>query len=309
MKKLGIGTRGSPLALWQANWVKSQIESRHDDVSVDLTIIHTMGDKILDTPLAKVGGKGLFVKEIEVALSNGDVDLAVHSMKDVPTVLPEDLEISIVCDREDPRDAFIAREVAAFSDLPHGAKVGTSSLRRQAQILHRRPDIEIVSLRGNIGTRVRKLTEQNLDAIMLAAAGLLRMEEDSVITEYMPADDFIPAVAQGALGIETRIGDKDTLALIDFLNHEPTSITVGAERAFLARLEGGCQAPIAAHATLNDGNLALEGLVGLADGSLLYRETHSGKAEEFKSIGITLAETLLDKGADDILKEVYENHS
>ncbi len=309
MDKLVIGTRGSPLALWQANWVKAQIEGQHKDISVELEIIHTTGDKILDTPLAKVGGKGLFVKEIEVALSDGAIDLAVHSMKDVPTILPDDLEISIICEREDPRDAFIAQEAATFDDLPKGAKVGTSSLRRQAQILHRRPDIEIVSLRGNIGTRIKKLTEQNLDAIMLAAAGLIRMEQQSIITEYMRSSEFIPAVAQGALGIETRKGDGDTMELIGFLNHEPTAIAVGAERAFLARLEGGCQAPIAAHAILSDGALALEGLVGVADGSLLYRDIHSGKVEDHETIGVSLAETLLKAGADEILQEVYGSHS
>ncbi|MDH5478101.1 MAG: hydroxymethylbilane synthase, partial [Nitrospinota bacterium] len=255
MKELKIGTRASPLALWQANFIRSEIEKKHPGVEVKIFHIHTQGDKILDVPLAKVGGKGLFVKEIENELLAGNIDLAVHSMKDVPTALPDPLEISVICDREDPRDAFLAREARSVADLPQGAKVGTSSLRRQAQLLGLRPDLNVVSLRGNVGTRVRKMTEENMDAIILAVSGLLRMEMDNLITARLSEEDFVPAVAQGALGIETRKDDSATRAMIDFLNHPPTAQRVAAERAFLARLEGGCQVPIAGHATLVDGRL------------------------------------------------------
>lgn len=305
MNDVVIGTRGSPLALWQANWVKNRIEEQNQGVTVKLTVIHTTGDKILDTPLAKVGGKGLFVKEIETALINREIDLAVHSMKDVPTKLPGELEISVIAEREDPRDAFIAREAGSFDQLPKGAKVGTSSLRRQAQILNRRRDLEIIPLRGNIGTRLRKLTEENLDSIILAAAGLKRMEQDDVVTEYMDPADSLPAVAQGALGIETRKGDDGVLALIGFLDHANTRSAVEAERAFLEKLEGGCQVPIAAYATLKGGVITLDGLVGAVDGSVIHREKMSADVDDRKKLGVDLAEKLLGMGAGKILKEVY----
>jgi len=303
---LFIGTRGSPLALWQANWVKAQLENRHPGLMVSLKIIHTEGDKILDTPLAKVGGKGLFVKEIEEELQEGEIDLAVHSMKDVPTALPPELEISVICEREDPRDAFIAREAGVtLATLPDKARVGTSSLRRQAQLLNRRPDLVIVPLRGNVGTRLRKLEELKLDAVILAAAGLIRMEQAELITEYISPADSLPAVAQGALGIETRKDDGHTRDLIEFLDHLPTRHAVEAERAFLARLEGGCQVPIAAHARIEGAAVALDGLVASVDGATVFRDTTSGPVEERMSLGARLAERLLSQGADKTLAEVY----
>ncbi|MDH5679261.1 MAG: hydroxymethylbilane synthase [Nitrospinota bacterium] len=305
MKELKIGTRASPLALWQANFIRSEIEKKHPGVEVKIFHIHTQGDKILDVPLAKVGGKGLFVKEIENELLAGNIDLAVHSMKDVPTALPDPLEISVICDREDPRDAFLAREARSVADLPQGAKVGTSSLRRQAQLLGLRPDLNVVSLRGNVGTRVRKMTEENMDAIILAVSGLLRMEMDNLITARLSEEDFVPAVAQGALGIETRKDDSATRAMIDFLNHPPTAQRVAAERAFLARLEGGCQVPIAGHATLVDGRLKLDGLVGSVDGKIIFRDKTEGDPADGPALGRALAEKLLDMGAAKVLAEVY----
>ncbi|VAX22175.1 Porphobilinogen deaminase [hydrothermal vent metagenome] len=302
---LTIGTRGSPLALWQANWVKDQVEKEHQGIVVDLVPIQTKGDKILDTPLAMVGGKGLFVKELETALLDNSVDIAVHSMKDVPTMLPDGLVISVICEREDPRDAFIASEVKAFSELPKGARVGTSSLRRQAQILSGRPDVEIISIRGNVGTRLKKLESENLDAIILAAAGMKRMEMEEVVTEYLEPSDCLPAVAQGAMGIETRIGDEKTASLINFLNHNESALVVEAERAFLKRLEGGCQAPIAGYATLSGKEIELTGLVGVTDGSVIYRDVVRGGVEQCTELGIRLAEELLKQGGDEILREAY----
>jgi len=295
------------LALWQANWVRDRIEENNRDVSVSINVIQTKGDKILDTPLAMVGGKGLFVKEIETELISGGVDIAVHSMKDVPTVLPDELEISVVCKREDPRDALIARKAESFDRLPRGAKLGTSSLRRSTQILNKRPDIKIVPLRGNIGTRIRKLTEESLNAIMLAAAGLKRMEQDDLVTQYLSVEQSLPAVAQGALGIETRKGDDETLSLISFLNHDETRVAIESERAALARLEGGCQVPIAAHAKVMGGMVCLDGLVGAVDGSVLYRDKMEGPAGEHEKLGVALAERLLEMGAGEILKEAYGN--
>ena len=305
MSDIVIGTRGSPLALWQANWIKAQLEKEHKGINVTLQIIQTQGDKILDTPLAKVGGKGLFVKEIENALLDGSAHIAVHSMKDVPTDLPKGLFIASICEREDPRDAFVARLVKSFNELPQGAVVGTSSLRRQTQILHRRPDLKIVSLRGNIGTRVRKLTEDKMDAIILAVAGLKRMEQAEIITEYMSVEDSLPAVAQGAVGIEAREGDEEVLKLIKFLDHMKTRIAVETERAFLTRLEGGCQVPIAGHATVNGDEVTMDGLVGAVDGSVTYREKSVGKVGSHAAQGVSLAESLLNKGAGELLRAVY----
>ncbi len=307
MADIVIGTRGSPLALWQANWVKSSIEKEHPGISVELLPIKTTGDKILDTPLAKVGGKGLFVKEIEEALFDKRANIAVHSMKDVPTDLPDGLEISVILKREDPRDALIAREVDSFESIPENGKVGTSSLRRQAQILHARPDLEIVPLRGNIGTRIGKLKLENLDAIILAAAGLKRMEQESLVTEYLPHSLSLPAVAQGAIGIESRIGDEKTLSLIRFLDDTPTRMVVDTERAFLKRLEGGCQVPIAAHAIYEGNKISLTGLVGAIDGSVLHRDVAEGDVANREAVGIELAEKLLGEGAGEILREAYGN--
>ena len=305
MADIFIGTRGSPLALWQANWVKSQLEKKHGGVTVELVIIHTQGDKILDVPLAKVGGKGLFVKEIENALLEERVHIAVHSMKDVPTALPAGLEIAVVCEREDARDAVIARDAVSLSDLPEGARVGTSSLRRQTQILNKRPDFSIVPLRGNVGTRIRKLTDDGLDAIILAAAGLKRMEREDLVTEYLSTSESLPAVAQGAIGIEARVDDIETHSLISFLNHPESRVAVEAERAFLARLEGGCQVPIAAHATLDGGEVTLEGLVGSVDGSVIYRDAMKAHVCDHTAMGERLADELLSRGAGQILRQAY----
>ncbi|VAX26194.1 Porphobilinogen deaminase [hydrothermal vent metagenome] len=305
MADIVIGTRGSPLALWQAKWVKASIEKERPGISVELLPIKTTGDKILDTPLAKVGGKGLFVKEIEEALFDNRAHIAVHSMKDVPTDLPEGLEISVILEREDPRDALIAREVDSFESIPQNGKVGTSSLRRQAQILYARPDLEIVPLRGNIGTRIGKLKSENLDAIILAAAGLKRMEQESLVTQYLSHSLSLPAVAQGAIGIESRVGDEKTLSLIRFLNDTSTAMVVEAERAFLKRLEGGCQVPIAAHAILEGDKISLTGLVGAIDGSVLHRDVAFGNVDGRESVGVGLAEKLLAAGAGEILREAY----
>ncbi|MBI4665776.1 MAG: hydroxymethylbilane synthase [Nitrospinae bacterium] len=305
MSDIKIGTRGSPLALWQANWVKAQLEQQHPGISVELEIIQTQGDKILDVALAKVGGKGLFVKEIESALLDNSVDIAVHSMKDVPTELPEGLFIACICEREDPRDAFVARQVKSFADLPQRAVVGTSSLRRQTQILHRRPDLKIVPLRGNVGTRIKRMEENNLDAIILAAAGLVRLEQAGLITSYMSVTESLPAVAQGAVGVEARIGDERVLNLIRFLDHHKTRVAVETERAFLTRLEGGCQVPIAGHAVVDGEKVALEGLVGSLDGSVIHRNKAEGKVGAHEDMGRALADDLLKSGAGEILKEAY----
>jgi hydroxymethylbilane synthase len=293
------------LALWQANHIKDRIQRQRPGLLVTIKTIQTQGDKILDTPLALVGGKGLFVKEIENELIGGTIDLAVHSMKDVPTELPAELEISVIPEREDPRDALLARSAKTIDGLPKGAKVGTSSLRRQAQLLARRPDITIAGLRGNVGTRIRKMTENNLDAIILAAAGLIRMGQQELITRYLDPEEFLPAVSQGALGIETRKADTKTRGLVMFLNHGLTAQAVAAERSFLARLEGGCQVPIAGHATIANGKLTLTGLVGAVDGSELIKDAISGRPEEGPALGKALAEKLLGMGGERILKKVY----
>ncbi len=304
--KIVIGTRGSKLALWQAEWVKSEIEKRNPELKVDLNKIKTTGDKITDVPLAKVGGKGLFVKEIEESLLRGDSDLAVHSMKDMPTVLPEGLHIGSILVREDPRDAFITRDgKGSFMGLPEGATIGTSSLRRSCQLLSARPDLRIASLRGNLDTRLRKLDEGQFDAIILAAAGVKRLGFANRITETLDAKLSLPAIAQGAVGIECRKDDGFINSIIGPLNHAETVICVTAERAFLAKLEGGCQVPIAAHATLIGGSIVLEGLVGSVSGDVILRSRKEGRSEEAASIGVALAEELLDKGAAKILAEVY----
>jgi len=334
-----IATRGSKLALWQANWIKAELEKRHQGIKVELKKIKTTGDKILDVPLAKVGGKGLFVKEIEEALLGKRADLAVHSMKDVPVDLPEELHIGAICKREDPRDALItgARgqgsgirgviQVKYFLDLPKGATVGTSSLRRMCQLLSIRPDIKIVQLRGNLDTRIRKLDEGPFDAIIVAAAGVKRLGMAERITEIMNTDISLPAIGQGAVGIECRINDDFIQNLIAPLNHPETAVCVSAERAFLKKLEGGCQVPIAAYARLisqesgvrgqeKEGldnhspftihySLFLEGLVGSVSGDTIIRDSISGKPDNAEHLGIQLAEKLISKGAGEILAEVY----
>ncbi len=316
-RKIVIATRGSKLALWQAGWIKSLLLEINPDFDIELNKIKTTGDKILDVPLAQVGGKGLFVKEIEEAMLRGEADLAVHSMKDVPTDLPKGLHLSAITKREDPRDALIAgKGIKSFNDLPRGANIGTSSLRRICQLLNLRPDLKITQLRGNVDTRLRKVAEGEFDAIILATAGVKRLGFADRITERLPVDVSLPAIGQGAVGIECRVDDVFINDLLKKLNHEETSVCVRAERAFLKRLEGGCQVPIAAYAKLINPKLCkgvlpyaptlmLEGLVGSLDGKTLIKAGIEGKPEEAESLGATLAEKLLSKGAKEILDEVY----
>jgi len=300
-----LGTRGSKLAVQQSEWVQGQLQALAPHVTVTLRKIQTSGDKILDVPLAQIGGKGLFVKEIEEALLSGEIDLAVHSMKDVPTELPEGLAILCVPSREDPRDALISRDGKSFKDLPHAARIGTSSLRRQAQLLHARTDFTIAMLRGNLDTRLKKLRAGQFDAIVLAAAGLRRLAWAHEITEYLAPEISLPAIGQGALGIEGRRDDLFIHSLLSGLDHAPSKTAVIAERALLHRLEGGCQVPIAAHATVVGIGVTLEGLVASVDGKELIRDTAEGTIEDPESIGIQLAERLLARGGDRILQAIY----
>jgi len=300
-----IGTRGSQLALWQAEWVQGQLRQMAPELSVVLKQIQTSGDKIQDVPLAKVGGKGLFVKEIEEALLRKDIDLAVHSIKDVPAVLPGGLQIICVPAREDPRDAWLAWDGKKLDALALGGRVGTSSLRRQSQLLHIRPDLQIEMLRGNVDTRLRKLQEKHFDAIVLAASGLKRLGWDEHITECLPVDISLPAIGQGALGIEGREDDAFIIDLVSQLEHYPTRVAVTAERALLRCLEGGCQVPIAGHAVLQGEALTLDGLVASLDGKRYVRYSLTGSMTEPESIGTTVAEELLARGAQPILQEIY----
>jgi hydroxymethylbilane synthase len=299
-----IGTRGSQLALWQARWVQASIERLRPELAVELVIIKTQGDKITDVPLAQVGGKGLFVKEIEEALLDGRVDLAVHSMKDMPAEIPTGLIIGAVPPRENPLDALITVGPGSLETLPKGARVGTSSLRRGAQIKHLRPDAVIVALRGNLDTRLRKLASSDLDAIVLAAAGLLRLGLADRIRAYLQPDQMLPAVGQGALCIEAREQDPATRNLLSALNHPETHTAVTAERAFLKTLQGGCQVPLAAYAQLRQGRLHMQGLVAELDGHRLLRATAQGSPADAEAIGRGLGEELLAQGADQILERL-----
>jgi len=304
-KKLTIGTRGSPLALWQAHWIKSQLESVHDDLTVDLVKIKTSGDKIQDVPLAKVGGKGLFTKEIEESMLRYETDIAVHSMKDVPVKFPPSLTLSVVTEREDPRDALIARNGLKLDTLPKGARVGTGSFRRTTQLLNYRPDLEVVPMRGNVQTRLDKLESEGLDAIILAAAGLIRLDMADHITEYIEPEIMLPGGGQGAVGIESRKEDLRVMNRIFPLDHEETHLALEAERAFLTRLEGGCQVPIGVYATIEGETLYLRGLVGSLDGNQMLKAERKGSVEDPEAIGFELAGEILGMGADKILKEVY----
>ena len=304
---LVIGARGSRLAVWQAEWVQARLKELAPELTVTLQRIKTSGDKILDVPLAAIGGKGLFVKEIEEALLREEIDLAVHSMKDVPTTLPDGLSILCVPAREDPRDVLISRDSCSLDQLPKGSRIGTSSLRRQAQLLHYRPDLHIELLRGNLDTRLRKLHNGEYDAIVLAAAGLMRMGWSNKVTEYLPPEVSLPAIGQGALGLEGRRNDRFVQILVEKLEHGPTRIAVMAERALLKRLEGGCQVPIAAHATVKGDTLIMDGLIASVEGQRLIRDTIQGAASEAQSLGIQLAEKLLAQGGDRILNEIYGN--
>ncbi|WP_319526403.1 hydroxymethylbilane synthase [uncultured Desulfosarcina sp.] len=299
-----IGTRGSQLALWQANWVKKAIEDSHRDVAVELSIIKTKGDKILDVPLAKVGGKGLFVKEIEEALLDRRIDLAVHSMKDMPADIPAGLCIGAIPKREEPRDVIISRENRPLDQLKHGARIGTSSLRRAAQLLHVRPDFVIVPLRGNLDTRLKKLHAESLDAIVLAAAGVRRMGLSERITQVLDETVMLPAVGQGALCIEIREQDPRIAAVVGPLDDAATRTVVLGERAFLNRLEGGCQVPIAAHGHIDNRGYTLTGLVCDVDGSHRIEQVRTGPESRSERIGIELAEALLAEGAGDILERL-----
>jgi len=303
-KLIRIGTRKSLLALAQSNLIKSSIEAEYPDVKVELVKMVTKGDKILDVPLAKVGGKGLFVKELEDAMLKKEADIAVHSMKDVPAELPEGLHLGIITKREDPRDAFISNDYNSLAELPQGAKVGTSSLRRRAQLANIRPDLVIEDLRGNLDTRLRKLDEKQYDAIILAAAGLNRLQLDRA-TSYFGATEMLPAVGQGAVGIELREEDSELLEGLQFLAHKDTFDTVTAERAFLLRLEGGCQVPIAAHAAVDGDELTLTGLVSSIEGDKVIKEEAHGSRADAEKIGVELAERILDLGGKEILEKVY----
>ena len=301
---LKIGTRGSKLALWQADWVQSALEKAHPGIEVERVIIKTRGDRIQDVPLAKVGGKGLFVKEIEEALLEGRIDLAVHSMKDMPGDIPPGLCIGPVPEREIPVDVLISGNGLKLAELEKGSTIGTSSLRRAAQLLHLRPDIDIVPLRGNLDTRLRKLDEGRMDAIVLAAAGVRRLGLEKRITEYLDPACMLPAVAQGALCIEIRESDPETDNLVSILNHPETRAVVLGERAFLHRLEGSCQIPVAGHGTLENGRFIIKGLVASLDGTVILKDSIEGGGDRIRELGIELAEKLLARGADRILKEL-----
>lgn len=301
-----IATRKSALALWQAEYVKSQLEHFHADITVELVPMVTKGDIILDTPLAKVGGKGLFVKELEVAMLEGRADIAVHSMKDVPVEFPEGLGLEVICPREDPRDAFVSNKIQSLEDLPLGAVVGTSSLRRQCQIKALRPDLDIRDLRGNVNTRLRKLDDGEYDAIILAAAGLIRLEMPARIRQYIEPEVMLPANGQGAVGIECRLDDERIKALLAPLECLETRHRVLAERSMNRALEGGCQVPIGSFAQLSGDELHLRGLVGSIDGKEIIRDEVSGNVSQADELGLALAEKLLAQGADAILKTVYE---
>ncbi len=305
MADIRIATRNSPLALWQAEFVKAELVKLHPGIQVDLVGFKTRGDIMLDSPLSKIGGKALFVKELEVAMLNDEADIAVHSMKDVPMEFPDGLGLAVICEREDPRDAFVSNQYANLDELPEGAVLGTSSLRRQCQILAHRPDLQIRSLRGNVQTRLGKLDAGEFDAIVLAAAGLLRLEMHDRIAWFIDPVTSIPAGGQGAVGIECRTDDKKVRELLAPLAHEETTIAVTAERALNKRLQGGCQVPIACYATLEQDLIHMNGLVGSLDGRQILRVQGSDHLENAESLGIRLAEDLLEQGADEILKEVY----
>ncbi|QQD25347.1 hydroxymethylbilane synthase [Venatoribacter cucullus] len=306
---LRIATRKSPLAMWQAEHIKARLLALYPQLTVELVTFTTQGDKILDVPLAKIGGKGLFVKELEAAMLDGRADIAVHSMKDVPMEFPEGLELGVICARENPQDAFVSNRYKTIEELPQGAVVGTSSLRRQCQIQQQRPDLIIKSLRGNVQTRLSKLDAGEFDAIILAAAGLLRMEMQDRIASFIPAEQSLPAGGQGALGIEWRVGNNDydraIQELIKPLHDDITASCVLAERALNRRLQGGCQVPIACYAERTGEQLWLRGLVGSVDGQTILRTERRGLASEAEAMGIDAAEHLLAQGAGAILSAVY----
>lgn len=303
---LRIATRQSPLALWQAHYVKDKLECFHPGLRVELVPMVTRGDILLDTPLAKIGGKGLFVKELEIALLEERADLAVHSLKDVPIAFPDGLGLVTICERDDPRDAFVSNHYAHLDALPAGSIIGTSSLRRQCQIAAQRPDLIIRPLRGNLGTRLGKLDSGEYDAVILAVAGLNRLKLQSRIRYALPPEVSLPAVGQGAVGIECRLADDKTRRLLAPLNHKETALRVSAERAMNIRLDGGCQVPIGSYAEIIGDELWLRALVGAPDGSQMIRGERRGQACDAVAMGESLAEELLDNGAREILAEVYQ---
>jgi len=303
---LRIATRQSPLALWQAEFVKAELEKLHNELTVELIPMVTRGDKILDTPLAKIGGKGLFVKELEHAMLEKRADIAVHSMKDVPMEFPEGLGLSVICEREDPRDAFVSNSFQRVEDLPRGAKVGTCSLRRQCQLMAKRPDLTILDLRGNVGTRLSKLDEGQYDAIILASAGLKRLGLHERIVHEIEPDWMLPAGGQGAVGIECRIDDTRILNYLEPLNHQITAYRVKAERAVNHYLQGGCQVPIGVYSTISGDQITIKGLVGKVDGSLIIQHKIEGNVEDAEKLGVKLAEKLLASGAGEILSALSD---
>ena len=306
LSELRIATRSSPLALWQAEEVARQLKPIYPDLKVSLVKLKTRGDKLLDAPLAKVGGKGLFVKELEVGILEGKADIAVHSMKDVPVEFPDGLELALIMEREDPRDAFVSNQFDSLATMPAGFLVGTSSLRRQTQIRERYPHLRIDWLRGNVNTRLRKLDDGEYDAIILACAGLIRLGFEQRITMALEPEECLPAIGQGAVGIEVRSDDAAVKELLAPLGHAETASRIAAERALNETLNGGCQVPIAGYAVLNDAGIYLRGLVGEPDGSRILRAEASGKVEDAVSIGRALAEDLLSQGADQILSQLHD---
>lgn len=303
-RKVTIGSRGSPLALWQANWVKDLLLDHHSDLAVDIKIIKTSGDKIQDVPLNKIGGKGLFVKEIEEGLLSREVDFAVHSMKDMPITFPMNLCIACVTKRENPFDALISRNNIKLQDLPKGAKIGTGSLRRMSQLLHYRPDLNLMPLRGNLETRLKKLDTEGLDAIILAAAGLIRLGWDDRITEIISPEVLLPAMGQGTVGIETRKNDVDNQILLADMDDEETHWALDAERALVSQLEGGCNVPIGSFATLNADQITLTGLVASLDGKTMYKKEMTDIKTNAIALGRKMGNELIEMGADRIMKEI-----
>ncbi len=303
-RKIKIGSRGSPLALWQANWIKGQLEKQYPDIPVEIVIIKTSGDKIQDVPLAKIGGKGLFVKEIEEALLRKDIDFAVHSMKDMPIKFPYALCIASVTKRENPFDALISKNNIKLDELPKGAKVGTGSLRRISQLLHYRSDLDLIPLRGNLDTRIKKLKTEGLDAIILAAAGLIRMGWEDKISEIIGPEILLPAMGQGAVGIEARKSDVDNQILLADLDDENTHLALDAERAIVTQLEGGCNVPIGAFATIEADEITVQGLVASLDGKTLHKQVIKGDKVQAVKLGKELGEALIDMGGGEIMNKI-----
>ena len=299
-----IATRKSPLALWQANFVKQQILTNHPNLTVELIPMVTKGDVLLDSPLSKIGGKGLFVKQLEQAILNNEADIAVHSIKDIPAEFPEGLTLATICKRDDVRDSFISNKYSNIDELPNGAIIGTSSLRRQCQLRAKYPHLQIKDLRGNVGTRLAKLDNQQYDAIILASAGLKRLALQDRIKQYIDTDLILPAVGQGAIGIETRADDKKILEILSVLDDKHSRVCIEAERAMNKALQGGCQVPIACYSQLNNNILSLQGLVGRIDGSKIIKVALEGSITEAEKLGKELAKRLLDQGAKAILKEL-----